>query len=220
MSHDLTGQKFGKLTALYLIPGSQGKSRQWMVRCDCGETRAINTGALRAGQRTGCSCSRGGPKHGMHKSRLYSIHSGIKARCLNKKHSHYAQYGGRGISICKEWENDFLAFKKWADESGYRDDLQIDRICNDMGYFPENCRWVDAKTNMNNRSVSKRYDFFGSPLTVTEAAERYNISEGCMRQRLKKMTPNEAASLPVGRKSPSGFSKRMQYRSDSRCAGL
>jgi len=74
----------------------------------------------------------------------YTCYRSMKARCLNANHKGYHLYGGRGIGICKEWLNSYSAFAKWAAQSGFREGLYLDRIDNNKGYCPNNCRWVDA----------------------------------------------------------------------------
>lgn len=88
-------------------------------------------------------------KHGLSKTRLYSIYSGMKQRCYNPNNQHFQQYGGRGISICDEWlgENGLQNFFEWSLNHGYNENLTIDRIESDKGYSPENCQWITASLN-------------------------------------------------------------------------
>lgn len=100
--------------------------------------------------------------HGFSNHRLYTIYRGMITRCYNPKHPHYASYGGRGIKVCSLWKHNKKEFFSWAMNNGYADNLQIDRIDNDKGYYPENCRFVTSTENQNNRRCTRLYK--GVPL--------------------------------------------------------
>ena len=100
--------------------------------------------------------------------RLYMIYYHIKTRCFNKKDIRWKHYGGRGITICKEWKNDYLSFKNWALSNGYKQNLSIDRIDNDGNYCPENCRWSTTKEQCNNKRNNLHITAFGETKTISE----------------------------------------------------
>ena len=118
-------------------------------------------------------------------TRLYHIWVGIKYRCNNKKAKCYSDYGGRGIKICKEWQDDYCRFKNWALNNGYKEELSIDRIDNNGNYEPNNCRWVTAKIQANNKRNNVVLEYNGFKLTIAEIAEKYNISSETIRYRYK-----------------------------------
>jgi alkylhydroperoxidase family enzyme len=89
--------------------------------------------------------------HGQSRTRLHSVWTNMRERCSNPNSEKYPRYGGRGITVCDEWRN-FRAFAAWAHGNGYAEGLAIDRINNDHGYSPNNCRWVTDLENLMNRS--------------------------------------------------------------------
>lgn len=159
-SAKLSGLHFGHLTVIERA-GTHQKTRRalWRCCCDCGKSIITSTHALTHGFVTGCGCRklRGmNTSHGLRHTRIYSIWKSMKQRCYNPKHKYYKYYGDRGITICNEWLHNIQTFYDWAITHGYEDDLTIDRIDNDKGYSPDNCRWTTmAEQNKNRRPLKK-----------------------------------------------------------------
>ena len=190
--NDLTGKRFGKWVVLERA-GSRGNKRSrnacWLCRCDCGKARVVWGSNLVSGSSKSCLDCRpkrcdGDSKGGQFK-RLYNIWHNIIERCRNPHIPDYKDYGGRGITLCKEWKESYLAFKTWSLENGYRDDLQIDRINNDGNYCPENCRWVDNKTNVRNRNCTVKVTINGETKPLVEFAEMAGINKRTVSQRYR-----------------------------------
>ena len=163
---DLTGQRFGRLVVIGRAGHSKKREILWLCLCDCGKTTTVPGFNLRIGNTGSCGClnsemaKKRNTTHGKSRSRLYGVWSGMRQRCCNPSSPRYFQYGGRGILICDEWLHDFQAFYDWAMANGYdenapRGQCTIDRIDNDKGYSPDNCRWVSMKVQRHNRSDSR-----------------------------------------------------------------
>lgn len=125
-------------------------------------------------------------KHGGCHTRLYSIFRSMHQRCYRPRHMYYANYGGRGIGICDEWRGNFSAFREWAMSNGYDDAKSIDRIDNDRGYSPCNCRWADARTQCSNRRTCHMLTVDGQTHTIAEWSRLTRISKTTIRERLKR----------------------------------
>ena len=152
---DYTGRKIGKLTVLRRECQNKHKQYMYLCRCDCGTEILATSSNIKRGQ--GCKhCRRNNLRHGLYYTRLHRIWTNMKSRCYNPKTNRYHRYGARGITVCNEWLNDFKVFYDWAMNNGYNDSLTIDRIDNDKGYSPDNCRWATPKEQAKTISHSKR----------------------------------------------------------------
>lgn len=178
---NISGQKFGRLTALYRLHNYHKKGVYWLCFCECGNLSEVYSGHLRNGHTKSCGClnrvpTKGNTKHGQHGTRLYHIYDSMKARCYNKNNTAYKYYGKRGITICDEWLNDFMTFYNWAMNNGYNDTLTIDRINNDGKYGPNNCRWVDVTSQNNNRRNNVYLTYNGKTQPIKEWAKELNVN--------------------------------------------
>ena len=160
----LTGQRFGRLIVLCENGRAKNGHVLWLCKCDCGNEVTVRGNALRTGHTTSCGCLcrelsvERSTTHGMTKTRLYRIWTDMLARTgiykgASERNKH--DYQDRGITLCAEWKS-FENFHDWSLSRGYSDDLEIDRIDNDSGYCPDNCRWVSRKENCNNRRNTLR----------------------------------------------------------------
>lgn len=157
---DLTGLRFGRLEVLEMVGKDKYGITQWECACECGNTTTASISNLRNGNTTSCGCyarqrkREANTTHGETGTRLHRIWKAMHTRCNNPKFFAYSAYGGRGIKVCAEWD-DFNAFKDWAMSHGYSNELTIDRINNDKGYSPDNCRWATmAEQNKNKRAAN------------------------------------------------------------------
>jgi hypothetical protein len=170
------GQRVGRWTLVAFSRG--GRHNKWLCRCDCGAERSVASSQLARGGKRGCSdcwrkervhnlipganiggetlTSRSTTNHGGWGTRLYEIWGCMKDRCSNRNSHNFKHYGGRGVSVCEEWCNSFVAFRNWANAHGYASNLSIDRIDVDGNYEPLNCRWATAKEQANNKRIHKQ----------------------------------------------------------------
>jgi hypothetical protein len=112
-------------------------------------------------------------QHGFSQHPLYFRWRSIRERCHKSEHPDYPSYGGRGIKLCDEWLHDRTKFFEWALANGYDKKLQLDRIDNNKGYSPDNCRFVSPKVNSRNRNHYKHYTYNGITACLYELVERF-----------------------------------------------
>jgi len=122
----------------------------------------------------------------MSRTHLYKVWKDMKARCYRKRHIGYANYGGRGINICAEWLNDFVAFYNWALANDYEDGLSIDRHDNDGDYTPDNCRWATRQMQNNNTRRNHYIYYQGQKYTLAQLSEKHGLSPTVVYKRLKR----------------------------------
>ena len=184
MALDLQGKRFGKLIAIEIVGKDKSRNILWRCKCDCGNDVIVKACDLKRGHCKSCGCyqkemaSKANKTHGESHGKLHQVWLDMRARCRRKSHHAYKWYGQKGVSVCEEWNNDYLSFQKWAFENGYKDGLTIDRIDGNGDYCPENCRWSTRKEQSNNISSCVYFDFMGERLNITQFCEKYDVSTG------------------------------------------
>lgn len=138
-------------------------------------------------------------KHGLYRSRLYGIWSNMKTRCFTETCRPYPDYGGRGITVCDEWKNDFMSFYNWAMSHGYSDDLSIDRIDNNGNYSPDNCRWTNKTVQSKNRRSCRLITYKGETKCLADWGRDLGIDRRTLSIRLfkNKWPVEKAFTTPV-----------------------
>lgn len=190
---DMTGQVYGKLTVISKVP-SDGKSKLWLCKCECGKTKVVKQENLRTGATRSCGCLMGQCtppiiiKHNGSRTKLYKVWQEMKYRCNRKDHKFYGYYGARGIQVCEEWFKDFGKFQEWSSVNGYVENagLEIDRVDNDKGYSPENCRWISHAMNLQNTRRKLVCEIDGKEITLKELSKQLNVTYNKLYCRYKK----------------------------------
>lgn len=186
---DLSGERFGRLVAVSLVERDKDRNHKWLFRCDCGAEKVIRVNLVKQGRTSSCGClfqemmverntkhglSRGNPKE-------YRSWKDMRARCKNPNDSDFANYGGRGIKVCPEWE-DFAAFL--SDMGSRPDGFTLDRIDVNGDYSADNCRWASAPTQARNKRNNNNIKIGGITKTLTEWCREYGIERSKVRYRL------------------------------------
>ena len=187
---DMTDRRYGRLT---VVKPSSVDPEKWVCQCDCGKTKEINGCSLRRGLTQSCGClhvemlkARG--THHKSKTKIYRLWSMMLDRCNNPKNKYYPRYGKRGIKVCKRWET-FDNF--YADMGERPNGKSLDRIDNDQGYTPDNCRWASRREQNLNKADNRRLTYQGKTQTLLEWSEELGINYSTLNTRLQRGWPDE-----------------------------
>jgi len=179
---DLKGKRFGRLLVLDKNKWN-GRRLFWKCKCDCGRILDINGDSLRGGRSKSCGCLRTEQlvnralKHGHARNNTqtkeYRSWANAKGRCFDPKNNRFQYYGGRGITMCPEWENSFLTFIK--DMGRCPKGKTIDRTDVNKNYESSNCQWVDSKTQGRHRNQNVIINFEGRNWVMKDLSEYLKI---------------------------------------------
>lgn len=210
---DIAGLRFGRLVAIRRV-ASVKRNTMWAAQCDCGNITTVTATRIKSGHTRSCGCLKretasrlnrihgeSSAKYGGEHPSLFARWAHMKERVTNPNCQMYYRYGGRGITLCAEWR-DYLVFREWALANGYEKCLTIDRIDNDRGYSPENCRWVDRATQNRNKSDNVMITVDGITACLTDHTTRLGLSYSTIKNRLAsgKWTPEAALKTPIRKK--------------------
>lgn len=182
-----------------------------VARCKCGKVSIVAIPHLKSGASRNCGCVRkttlraSARSHGESKTPLYRVWKGMRERCQNQNHRGYHYYGGRGISVCAEWDESYQSFSEWAVANGWKKGLTVDRIDTDGNYSPWNCRIVSNQENCNNKRNNRLYECWGESKTLWHWSldSRCVVSHFNLVGRIKQdWTILEALTVPLREQPP------------------
>ena len=196
---DLKNKKFNRLLVLERAENTKSGKSRWLCQCDCGKKTIVLGSYIKDGRVKSCGCYnhdlliKRNTKHNYDGKRICYVYRSMLSRCLNKNNKYYSEYGGRGIDICDEWigENGIKNFCEWAYANGYdenapRGQCTLDRIDNDKGYSPANCRWVDLYVQANNKRNNILINYNGKTQTLEQWCKELKLSRSMVRHRYER----------------------------------
>lgn len=195
---DLSGLRVGRLLVISYSNLNDGR-KAWLCHCDCGSTVEVRGVNLRSGKTKSCGCFKAermaegiGKTHGMYGSRVNKTWSTMLERCLNENATSYADYGGRGVTVCERW----LSFENFYADMGDRPEGKtLDRKDNAIGYEPGNCRWATASEQQNNRRNSRRFIFNGAGYTSLYLSEVSGVPYHALRGMLRRSSDDVSVAM-------------------------
>ena len=201
---NITGHQSGQLTALRLFGRNKWGQRVWLVRCACGKHKKLTPREFLQNRSCGCTksalCKAAATIHGASKTKLYGTWLRIRNRCYLKSDKAWKNYGGRGITVCKKWNNSFSAFAADMGPS-YKTGLTIERVNNNKGYSPSNCAWIPLPAQARNRRSTRWLQSPWGTLTAAECAGRLGINRGAMCRRMQNWPKKRWFEKPRKRKT-------------------
>lgn len=207
---NLVGRTFGDLTVIEFVRVVGKEISEWRCQCACGNTcvRKRNSLTSNDGRKHTCGCHKKNvassrfTTHGGSTSRIYRVWAGMLTRCFNPNEECYKYYGGRGITVCDEWREDFATFRDWAMKNGYADDLTIERVRVNESYRPDNCTWIPQAEQMSNTRVNLLITAFGEtkPCSKWVKDPRCSVSRETLKARVHAGWDHERAVSKPARK--------------------
>ena len=191
---NLIGKRFNRLTVLEFAGRDSEFKARWLCQCDCGNKTIVDAWNLKSGHIKSCGCwnreATGNRSrihgHSHNNESIYPVWKQMKARCSNRNNHAYKNYGGRGTSVCDEWNNNFQAFYDWAMNNGYNPNLTIDRIDNNGNYCPENCRWASRLEQSNNRRSCRYITYRNITHTIAEWSRLMSVPYSALVSRIDR----------------------------------
>lgn len=185
---DLTGIKYGRLTAIKRVGVNNSGNATWLCVCECGQQTSVGSNNLRSGHTKSCGCLgrelrlRHGHNRRGKTTKAYTAWHGMIQRCTNNKSRKYDSYGGRGILVCDRW----LVFENFISDMGNppTGNCSIDRVDNNGDYCPENCRWATIKQQARNTRRNRLLTFSNKTQCLAAWAEEYGIKSSVLWSRL------------------------------------
>lgn len=199
----------------FVVLAPSTRKKYFLCKCSCGSQKEVRQDHLLSGKTKSCGClgrelasariskvHAAAIKHGASTTRAYSTWHSMRQRCENPNSRHFHRYGGRGIEVCARWKifDNFL-----ADMGQPPNGLTIERIDNNLGYSPDNCRWASRKQQQNNRNVNRFVTWKGKTQTASQWSDELGIPANTIHQRLDRGLPAEEVLSSVKKRDVRGL---------------
>jgi hypothetical protein len=174
------------------VPNGKKRASAVVCACDCGKSIVVAVTSIRSGNTKSCGCLKmellikRSTTTGLARHPLRPVWGAMIDRCTNTRAKRYSDYGGRGITVCKEWKDNFLNFYNWAITNGYAKGLQVDRVDNNKGYSPDNCRIASSTVNGRNKRNNRVIEYNGESHALSYWSEKLGLSYPMLQNRLRK----------------------------------